>query len=72
MPDVANLAQLCREAAAYAAEMGQGAWAEALRAAAEAAEALGEWEADQLRVDVAATALEYDLVGVEDLVGVRE
>ena len=72
MPDVANLAQLCREAAAYAVDMGQDAWAEALRAAAEAAEALGEWEADQLRVDVAATALEYDLVGVEDLVGVGE
>jgi hypothetical protein len=44
MPDLANLAQLCREAAA-------------------AAEAMGEWEADQLRVDLTATALEY-LAGV--------
>ena len=34
------------------------------RAAADAAEALGEWEADQLSVDLAATALEYDLAGV--------
>ncbi len=25
MPDAANLVQLCREAAAYAADMGQGA-----------------------------------------------
>ena len=63
MPDVANLAQLCREAAAYAADMGQGAWAEAFGAAAAAAEAMGEWEADQLRVDLTATALEY-LAGV--------
>ena len=63
MPDVANLAQLCREAAAYAADMGQGAWAEAFGAAAAAAEAMGESEADQLRVDLIATALEY-LAGV--------
>jgi hypothetical protein len=64
MPDAANLAQLCREAAAYAADMGQDAWAEALRAAAVAAEELGECEAEQMRVDLTATALEYDLVGV--------
>ena len=62
MPDVANLAQLCREAAAYAADVGQSAWAEAFAAAA-AAEAMGQWEADQLRVDLTATALEY-LAGV--------
>ncbi len=64
MPDVANLAQLCREAAAYAADMGQDAWADVLRAAADAAEALGEWEDEQLGVDLVATALEYDPVGV--------
>ena len=63
MPDLANLAQLCREAAAYAADMGEDAWAEAFAAAAAAAEAMGEWEADQLRVDLTATALEY-LAGV--------
>ena len=59
MPDVTNLAQLCREAAAYAADMGQRAWAEAFEAAAAAAEAMGEWETEQLGVDLAATALEY-------------
>ena len=60
---IRQLAQLCREAAAYAADMGQLSWARALEAAAEAAEAMGEWEADQLDVDVAATTLEY-LAGV--------
>ena len=59
MPYVTNLAQLCREAAAYAADMGQRAWAEAFEAAAAAAEAMGEWEAEQLRVDLAATVLDY-------------
>lgn len=63
MPNVTNLAQLCREAAAYAADMGQRAWAEALDAAAAAAEAMGEWEAEQLGVDLATT--------LEDMAGVR-
>ena len=63
MPDVANLAQLCREAAAYAADMGQGAWARAFLDAAVAAEAMGEWETEQLGVDLTATALDYQMAG---------
>ena len=63
MPNVTNLAQLCREAAAYAADMGQRLWAEAFEAAAASAEAMGEWEAEQLGSDLAAPALE-DMAGV--------
>ena len=61
MPDLANLAQLCREAAEYAGDAGQAAWAAVLLNAATTAEAMADWESEQLAFDlVAGKILGYD------------
>ena len=67
MPDLANLAQLCREAAEYAGDAGQVAWVAALLNAATTAEAMAEWEAEQLAIDLAAGDLfDSDLLDYDE------